>query len=104
MDKPVCRCGAALVFRGWSKRRPAKSEALAECPQGCGMWQIRYYQGKPTSEPYQVRGKGQRKRAGSYRLAESRRAAIVAQWGSVQNFLDCAPVISLPCIARQYKT
>lgn len=101
MDKPTCKCGAPLVFRRWSRRLPAKSEALAECPQGCGMWQIRYYEGKPTSEPYQVRVR-EKKHAGSYRLSSSRKAAIVALWGSVQKFLDYAPV--QPRITQQYKT
>lgn len=80
------RCGQPLKFRRWSRRKPAKSEALADC-QLCGKVQARFFQGKQTSEPYQVRPKGKSNR-GSYRLSSKRKAAIVAIWGSVQNYLD----------------
>ena len=65
------------------------------------MWQIRYYQGKPTSEPYQVRQAAKKTRSGSYRTYPEREAAIIALWGSVQHFIDSAPLV---CITRQDKT
>lgn len=95
-------CNQPLKFSRWSKRLPAKSEALAICPAGCGKFQVRYFQGQPTSEPYQVR-RTQKPCRGSYRITAKRRAAIVAVWGSVQNFLDYAPVV-LISMSKQYKT
>lgn len=96
MDKPVCpKCEAALRFRRWSNRQPAKSEALAECPNGCGMWQVRYWKGRQTSEPYQVRPAKEKAERGSYRISAERKAAIVALWGSVQNYLDRGSVYLL---------
>ena len=93
-DKPKCKCGSVLKFRSWSRRYPPKSEALADCP-GCGeKWQLRYWQGQPTSEPYQTR-RTEKPCRGSYRISVTRRAAIVACWGSVQEFLDYAPVAQI---------
>lgn len=99
MDKPVCpKCDSPLKFRSWSKRLPAKSEALAECTQGHGYFQVRYWNGRQTSEPYQV-AKKDKEVNGSYRLTRKRKAAIVAQWGSVQYYLDYGSL--LPCITEQ---
>lgn len=75
-------------------------EALAECPRGCGMWQVRYFDGLPTSEPYQVRVKAQKAARGSWRLSNRRLAAINAVYGSVQMFLDSAPLV---CMSMQDK-
>jgi len=95
MEKPVCpKCETPLKFRRWSKRYPAKSEALAECTNGHGYFQVRYWNGRQTSEPYQVATK-EKDVSGSYRLKRERKAAIVAQWGSVQNYLDFGSL--LPC-------
>lgn len=102
MDKPTCpKCDTPLVFRSWSHRRPAKSEALAECPGCGGKWQIRYWQGRPTSEPYQVR-KPEKPCRGSYRISAQRQAAIIAVWGSVQNYLDHS-VVQIG-MTQQFKT
>lgn len=99
MDKPVCGiCAAPLKFRRWSKRQ---GEALADCPRGCGKWQIRYFDGKPSSEPYQVKPKAQKLKRGSWRLSEGRAAAIAAVYGSVQAFLDDAPLV---CMSLQLNT
>ena len=104
-DKPVCGiCDAPLVFRRWSSRLPAKSEALARCPGGCGMWQVRYFGDRRTSDPYQVRAGAKKGERGSWRLSRERRDAIVSAWGSVQEFLDYAPIVVLPCMTRQYKS
>ncbi len=101
-QKPICRkCGNFLTFRGWSKRLPAKSEALAECPSCGELWQIRYFHGKATSEPYQVRAKAKKTRHGSWRLPEYRMAEIMSMYGSVQKFLDSAPLV---CITLQSKS
>ena len=101
MDKPTCpTCDTPLVFRSWSHRRPAKSEALAECPGCGGKWQIRYWQGRPTSEPYQVRQKAVKTAAVNGRTTQERKAAIIAVYGSVQKFIDTAPLV---CIALQLK-
>ena len=100
MEKPLCpKCRAPLRFRRWSNRLPVKSEALAECKDH-GYFQIRYWDGVPTSEPYQVKMKSQKTKRGSHRLNENREAAIVALWGSVQNFLDKSPLVCMPV---QYK-
>ena len=98
MDCP--KCHGRLKFREWSKRLPAKSEALAVCV-GCGeKWQVRYWNGKPTSLPYQV-GRCRKPVRGSYRITRERVAAIAAMWGSVQEFLDYAPLV---CMSVQYKS
>lgn len=102
MDKPVCpKCNNFLKFREWSDRLPPKSEALAECLHGHGFWQIRYFQGQPTSEPYQVRKPAEKTVHGGYRIKPARAAAIVAAFGSVQEYLDYGPLFSLPCITQQ---
>ena len=94
--KPYCKCGNALNFREWSKRLPPKSEALADCP-ACGeKWQIRYWNGLPTSEPYQVKSRARKTERGSWRLSEQRKAAITAIYGGVQEFLDNAPLVCMP--------
>jgi hypothetical protein len=101
MNNPLCGlCGAPLKFRRWSDRLPKFSEALADCPDGCGCWQIRYFDGKPTSEPYQIKTKAQKRKRGSWRLSDERKAAIVAIYGGVQEFLDCAPLV---CMSLQIK-
>ena len=100
-NKQYCpKCETPLVFRHWSGRLPAKSEALAECPGGCGKFGVRYFQGAPTSEPYQKRKKEKQER-GSYRINKSRKSAIVAVWGSIQNYLDHS-VIQVG-MTQQYK-
>jgi hypothetical protein len=50
MDCPTCQ--TPLRFARWSNRRPARSEALAICSNGCGKFAVRYWRGQPTSEPY----------------------------------------------------
>ena len=100
--QPTCgTCGTQLKFVRWSKRLPAKSEALAKCPLCGAKWQIRYWQGKPSSEPYQVKRKAQKTCRGSYKLNPEREAAIKALFGSVQNFLDTMPLVSM---SLQYKS
>jgi len=94
------KCNNPLKFLRWSNRKPAKSEALAECSNGCGKWQIRYWNGKQTSDPYQV-AKTEKPCRGSYRIKKARAAAIVAIWGSVQNFLDNGSVTGLPRMSQQ---
>lgn len=101
-DKPVCGlCGAPLKFRCWSKRLPRFSEALADCPNGCGCWQVRYWNGRPSSDPYQVKPRARKPKRGSWRLSEDRFAAIKAVYGSVQAFLDNAPLV---CMSLQVKS
>jgi hypothetical protein len=100
MDKPACgHCNTPLEFRRWSNRLPKFSEALADCPGGCGCWQIRYFDGKQASEPYQVKRKSKKAKRGSWRLSDERKAAIVSIYGSVQEFLDHAPLV---CMSQQY--
>lgn len=89
------KCKSPLKFRRWSDRRPAKSEALADCTGCSEKWQIRYWNGKPSSEPYQVSAKLAKSRRGSWRLSGSREAAIIALWGSVQNYLDNSSLVSM---------
>lgn len=102
MTKPVCpKCKGLLIFRRWSERKPAKSEALAVCGKCGELWQIRFFNGVPTSEPYQVKLPAQKTRRGSWRLAPEREAAIIAIYGSVQNFLDSHPLV---CMSLQYKS
>jgi len=96
MTKPLCKkCNTGLEFRGWSKRLPAKSEALAVCPQCGEKYQLRYWQGRQTSEPYQVRRRAEKVARGSYRMTAERAAAIVALYGSVQAFLERAPLVCM---------
>ncbi len=59
---------------------------------------MRYWNGRRVSEPYQVAVKAKTEN-GSYRLTQERKAAIVAQWGSVQYYLDYGSL--LPCITAQ---
>lgn len=95
------KCGGILKFREWSDRLPKQSEALAVC-DGCGqLWQIRYYKGVRTSDPYQVRQPGQKLERGSYRVKRGRKAAIEAMYGSVQFFIDYSPLV---CMSLQDKT
>ncbi len=96
MEKPVCgKCEGALKFRGWSKRLPKKSEALAVCVSCGELWQIRYFEGRQVSEPYQVKPKARKTKRGSHRLEQERKAAIESMWGSVQYFLDYAPLVCM---------
>jgi hypothetical protein len=96
MNKTVqlCQiCGQPLKFRDWSKRYPKKcrdAEALAECPSGCGKFQVRYFDGVPTSEPYQVRTKAIKTKSVSARIEQSRYDEIIARYGSFQKFVDSA--------------
>lgn len=97
-------CGSALLFRQWSNRYPKGSrwrEALAKCPKGCGKFGIRYFDGRPTSEPYQVKKPAQKTERGSWRLSPERVAAIVAIHGSIQEFLDRSPLV---CMSLQDKS
>jgi len=97
--KPVCGiCNSTLKFRRWSDRLPKFSEALADCPNGCGCWQVRYFNGRQSSEPYQIKPKAQKQKRGSWRLSDNRAAAIAAMYGSVQAFLDDAPLV---CMSMQ---
>lgn len=98
--KPICpKCQCPLKFRRWSNRLPVRSEALAVC-SGCGeLWQLRYFEGKPTSEPYQVKTKAEKTQRGSWRSTPEREAAIVSMYGSLQNFIDTAPLV---CMSLQY--
>jgi len=96
-------CSVKLIFRRWSDRLPRKSEALAECPVCEEKWQVRYFDGKPSSKPYQVRKSAEpKKNKGSYRIKKSRRMAIEAIWGSVQKYLDHSVI--QPGMTQQYKT
>jgi len=95
------KCESPLKFRRWSDRLPVKSEALADCTGCAEKWQIRYWDGKPSSAPYQVSPCKAKARRGSWRLRREREAAIVAMWGSVQNYLDNSPLV---CMSMQYKT
>lgn len=100
--KPTCnKCGCDLIFRRWSNRRPVKTEALAVCSVCGELWQIRYFDGKPTSDPYQVKSKSEKTKRGSWRLSPEREAAIVAMYGSVQRYLDQSPLV---CMSLQYKS
>lgn len=102
MDKPVCgKCESALKFRGWSKRLPKKSEALAVCTSCGELWQIRYFDGRQCSEPYQVKPKARKTVRGSYRMEPERQAEIESVWGSVQYYLNYAPLV---CVSMQDKT
>jgi hypothetical protein len=98
-----CKCGKPLVFRGWSNRYERNSkwqEALASCE--CGeKWQLRYFNGHPTTEPYQVSRKSMKTKSCSARTSKERFAAIVALWGSFQDFVDNVNV--LPCNTMQSK-
>ena len=101
--KPACPlCNTLLVFRRWSKRKPERCEALADCPNGCGFWQIRYADGRPTSGPYQVSARKAKTVAGSFRITPARLEEIVRVYGSVQSFLDYAPVLA--CITVRANT
>lgn len=95
---PACQiCNAPLKFRRWSKR---KGEALADCPNGCGKWQVRYDGKRQQSEPYQVRRRANKPVTKSARMSEERIAAIEAIFGSFQNFVDSASLFS---ITQRYK-
>ena len=95
---PTCQiCNTPLKFRRWSKRH---GEALADCPNGCGKWQVRYNGKQQQSEPYQVRHKAGKPVTKSARMSEERIAEIEAVFGSFQGFVDN---VSLLCITRQHK-
>ena len=95
---PACQiCNAPLKFRRWSKRH---GEALADCPNGCGKWQVRYEGNRQQSEPYQVRRKAQKTVTKSARMSKERIAEIESIFGSLQKFVDN---VNLLCITRQYK-
>jgi len=102
----ICpKCGNLLEFRAWSKRYSANSpyrEALAKCQNGCGKFGIRYFNGNPVCDPYQVRNAPKKTKSCSARTEPERYAAIVALWGSFQAFVDNVSI--LPCITQQYKT
>lgn len=102
MNKPMCnKCGHGLTFRKWSNRKPHKSEALALC-ENCGeLWQIRYWKGIPTSDPYQVKPRSLKTVSINGRTSPQRKASIIAIYGSVQKFIDEAPLV---CIALQSKS
>lgn len=101
-EKPTClKCQTTLTFRRWSNRLPKKTEALADCKQCGEKYQIRYWNGHRTSEPYQVKTTAKKTCRGSYKVHPDRKAAIVALYGSVQNFLDTCPLVSM---SLQYKS
>ena len=74
-------------------------EALADCPNGCGKWQVRYDGKRQQSDPYQVRSKASKPVTKSARMSQEGIAAIEAMFGSFQAFVDN---VSLLCITRQY--
>ena len=95
---PACQiCNAPLKFRRWSRRQ---GEALADCPNGCGKWQVRYNGKQQQSEPYQVRLRAQKTVTKSARMSKERIAEIESIFGSFQKFVDN---VNLLCITRQYK-
>lgn len=97
-------CSTPLEFRQWSERYPKGlrwREALAKCPNGCGKFGVRYFDGRPTCKPYQVKKPARKTSRGSWRLQPDRAAAITALYGSVQEFLDNSPLV---CMSLQYKT
>lgn len=103
MSKPVLpcpNCGTPLVFREWSKRWGKQSlwrEALADCKTpGCGKWAVRYFDGKQTCEPYQVKPPAKKTKRGSWKLEPCREAAIIAVYGSVQIYLDTGILVGMP--------
>ena len=82
------------IPRGWSKRYPTTSrwrEALADCVT-CGKFAVLYFDGVATCEPYQVRGKARKTKTRTARIEPSRDAAIIALFGSFQNFVDTANI------------
>jgi len=93
------KCHTQITFRAWSKRLPPKSEALGDC-RNCGKVQVRFWNGKQASEPYQCRT-GDKTESMSARATEKRKAAIIAIYGSFQNFVDTVPLIS---ITKLYKS
>ncbi len=106
MEKTVqtCpRCSQPLNFREWSGRYEKGyiwQEALADCPQGCGKFGLRYFGGKPHSEVYQVSKPAEKTVSGSYRLKPEHKDAICAVYGSVQSALDSLGQV---CITEQSK-
>lgn len=107
MEKTVqtCpRCSQPLSFREWSNRYEKGyiwQEALADCQYGCGKFGLRYFDGKPHSEVYQVKGPAQKTAHGSYRLNPEYKDAICAMYGSVQSALDSLGQV---CITQQSKS
>lgn len=100
MDKPKCKNGHELTFRRWG-RRCDKSEALADCLICNERYQIRFWRGRQTSEPYQVKSKALKTESINGRAEPNRKAAIIAIYGSVQHFIDTVPLV---CIALQSKS
>lgn len=102
MDKtlqPCPLCESPLKFRRWGNRFPKGyiwREALADCERGCGKFGIRYFDGKPTCEPYQVKPAARKTSRGSWKLPPDRVAAIVALYGSVQKYLDNGVLVGMP--------
>ena len=97
-------CESPLKFREWSGRYDKKSrwqEALALCPNGCGKLGVRYFDGVPTCDPYQVRSAAKKTKSCSARTEPDRYFEIVALWGSFQSFVDNVNI--LPCNTQQYK-
>ena len=85
------KCSHPLSFRKWSNRYPVRSrwrEALADCNNGCGKFGLRYFDGKPTCDPYQIRTAAKKTRRGSWKLEPDREKAIIEIWGTVQAYLD----------------
>ena len=77
-------------------------EALADCPAECGKFAQRYFNGEPTSEPYQIRARARKTKQCSAKAEPERYAAIIALWGSFQSFVDNVNI--LPGITQQYKS
>jgi hypothetical protein len=97
------KCQTPLSFRKWSERYPKGfiwQEALADCLSGCGKFGLRYFDGKPHSEPYQVRVVAEKTEQGSYRISKKHKAAICAIYGSVQEAID---YLGLLCMTEQSK-
>jgi len=102
-SQPCPKCHNPMSFRRWSNRYPKGyiwQEALADCPSGCGKFGLRYFDGKPHSEVYQVKKPAEKTARGSYRLRQDYNDAICEVYGSVQAALD---KLGQVCMTEQYK-
>lgn len=101
--QPCPKCHKPLIFCRWSDRYPKGyiwQEALAECLSGCGKFGLRYFNGKPHSNVYQVRKPAEKTAHGSYRLLPEYESAICEVYGSVQAALD---KLGQVCMTQQSK-
>lgn len=99
---PCPKCDQPLKFRAWSNRYGKLApwrEALADCEtKGCGKWAVRYFNGRRTCDPYQVKPPAQKTKRGSWRLSPDQEAAIITLHGSVQSALD---YLGKVCMSQQ---